>query len=121
VEVDPGVGAAFVDFHFSFRMDSFQMALACSSEPLNGLSVPRDLRYSAFVMFDILHHRTGGAVCSESYLELSSVLLASIRVHTIIRSRPRFAMVNFPDRDRSARSTAGSALSIPPKSAIAGP
>jgi hypothetical protein len=37
-------GAALVECHFSFRIDSVQIALACSSEPLNGLSVPRDLR-----------------------------------------------------------------------------
>ena len=96
VEVDSGVGVAFADFHLSFRMDSFQMVLACSSEPLNGLSVPRSFRYSAFVIFDILHHRMGGAVCSESYLELSSVLLASIRVHLIIHSRPRFGDGELP-------------------------
>jgi hypothetical protein len=53
------------------------MALACSSEPLNGLSVPRDLRYAVFVIiFDMLHLRTGGAVLSKSYDELSSGLLA---------------------------------------------
>ena len=85
-----------MDFHFSFRRDSFQIVLACSSVQLNGLSVPRFLRYSAFVIFDILHHRMGGAVCSESYVELSSVLLASTRVFIIIRSRPRFGDGEFP-------------------------
>jgi hypothetical protein len=45
-------------------MNSFQMALACSSEAQNGLSVPRDLRYASFVMFDILHLEMGGTVLS---------------------------------------------------------
>jgi hypothetical protein len=78
--VDSGVGVLFADLHLSFRMDSFQITLACSSELFNGLSVPRALRYSAFVMFDILHLRMGGAVRSESCLQLSPVLLAVIRV-----------------------------------------
>ena len=72
------VGAAFAaGRHFSFRISSFQIALACSSEPLNGLSVPRNLRYAVFVVtLDIVHLGTGGAVLSESYGELPSGLLA---------------------------------------------
>jgi hypothetical protein len=59
-------------------MESVQIALACSSEALNGLSVPRALRYSAFVMFDILHLTIGGAVRFESCLQLSSGLLVAL-------------------------------------------
>lgn len=70
-------GAVLVECHFSRRIDSIQIALACSSEPLNGLSVPRDLRYCALVMiFDILHLGTGDAVRSENGSELSSKRLA---------------------------------------------
>jgi hypothetical protein len=83
VGADSGVGAVLVDLHLSFRMDAFQITLASSSVPLNGLSVPRNLRYSAFVMFDILHHRMGGVVPSESYFQLSSGPLASIHVHSL--------------------------------------
>ena len=50
--------------YFPLRMNSFQMALACSSEAQNGLSVPRDLRYASFVIFDILHLEMGGAILS---------------------------------------------------------
>jgi len=81
--VDPVVGVAFVDLHFSLRIDSFQIAWVRSSEPLNGLSVPRDLRYSAFVISDMLHLKMGGVVSCESYLELSSELLASITIRLL--------------------------------------
>jgi hypothetical protein len=81
--VDPVVGVAFVDFHFSLRIDSFQIAWVCSSEPLNGLSVPRNLRYSVFVISDMLHLKRGGVVSYESYLELSSELLASIIIRLL--------------------------------------
>jgi hypothetical protein len=79
------VGAALAaGCHFSFRISSFQIALACSSEPLNGLSVPRNLRYAVFVVtLDMFHLRTGGAVLSESYGELSSGRLARIPVRSV--------------------------------------
>lgn len=116
-----GVGATLVDLHFSFRMDSFQIVLACSSEQLNGLSVPRFLRYSAFVIFDILHHRMGGAVRSESCLQLSSVLLASIRVHGLYADGRDSSTAGFPDHDRSAGSPATPPPSIPPEKRHCGP
>ena len=77
---------------FFFRIDSFQIALTCSSEPLNGLSVPRDLRYAAFVMFDILHLGTGGTVLSESGLQLSSgrlALLSTCQLNCRLPATPR--------------------------------
>ncbi len=55
-------------WYFSLRTDAFQVSLTCSSEALNGLSVPRDLRYSSFVIFDILHLDTGGAVLAGAFL-----------------------------------------------------
>ena len=82
VGADSGAGVVFADFHFSFRIDSFHRALACSSEPLNGLSVPRDLRYASFVILDIVHLRTGGAVLFESYSQLSSRLLAPVYIRS---------------------------------------
>jgi hypothetical protein len=77
------VGAVLADRHFACCIDSIQIALACSSEPLNGLSVPRSLRYAVFVIaFDMFHLRTGDAVLSENYGELSSELLALIPVRS---------------------------------------
>ncbi len=70
--VASGEEFGFLCWYFSLRMDSFQIALTCSSEAVNGLSVPRDLRYSSFVIFDILHLETGGAILAESRLEPSS-------------------------------------------------
>ena len=43
-EVGAVVGAAFAGRHFALWSNSIQIALACSSVALNGLSVPRDLR-----------------------------------------------------------------------------
>ena len=79
------------DRHFACCIDSIQIALACSSEPVNGLSVPRNLRYAVFVVtLDMFHLRTGGAVLLESYGELSSGRLALIPVHSgsIVNPRP---------------------------------
>ena len=61
-----GEDSGFLRWYFSLRMDSFQVALTCSSEAVNGLFVPRDLRYSSFVMFDVLYLNTGGVVLHES-------------------------------------------------------
>ena len=101
------VGAALAaGCHFSFRISSFQIALACSSEPLNGLSVPRNLRYAVFVVtLDMFHLRTGGAVLSESYGELSSGRLARIPVRSvsIISSPP--LRVNGKFRMRKSKIT----------------
>lgn len=63
-----GEGSGFLRWYFSLRMDSFQVALICSSEAVNGLFVPRDLRYSSFVMFDFPCLSTGGAAFFESRL-----------------------------------------------------
>ena len=67
-------------WYFSLRTDSFQVTLTCSSEALNGLSVPRDLRYSSFVIFDILHLDTGGAVLAGAILSPAPERPASHRV-----------------------------------------
>jgi len=74
--VASGVESGFLYWCFSFRICPFQIALACSSEPLNGFSVPRDLRYAAFVILDIVHLEMDGTVLSESRLQLSSELPA---------------------------------------------
>ena len=65
------MGLGFRYWNFSLRIRSFQMAWACSSVPLNGLSVPRDLRYASFVMLDIIHLDTGGPAPAESNSLLS--------------------------------------------------
>ena len=65
------MGLGFRYWNFSLRIRSFQMAWACSSVPLNGLSVPRDLRYASFVMLDIIHLDTGGPAPAQSNSLLS--------------------------------------------------
>jgi hypothetical protein len=57
--VTSGVASGRLWRYFSLRIHLLQIALACSSEAQNGLSVPRDLRYASFVMFDILHLENG--------------------------------------------------------------
>jgi len=74
------VDCGFLYRYFSFRISSFQIALACSSVLLNDFSVPRDLRYAAFIMFDILQVGTGFVVLCESRLQLPSELPASLSV-----------------------------------------
>ena len=70
----------FLYRYFSFRICSFQIALDCSSVLLNGFSVPRDLRYASFIIFDILHLGTVFLVFCESCLQLPSELPASLSV-----------------------------------------
>ena len=114
------VGAVFADFHFAVRINSFQIAWACSSELLNGLSVPRDLRYVMFVIaLDMFHLRTGGAVLSESCGELSSGPLATIPVRSlfIVDSRPRPVNRQF----RIGKSKIGRSRRIPRQKHHCGP